>query len=193
MNINDIKIGATYNVRVKVTGIENMNRIITHVSHLTEDDVTVFYANELPSFHPIPSEQQASACTQPQPLRLYREGDIVTPCQANNRWLSDLWKDKSGMHLKVVKAETPHEAYMDVKDPDSPQPYTVNTAYFKLIRPVEELEPYGIADHLHGWIVYKDTPGTVIANFNHTHPNAKKAAQAECARLNAEYRKEMEK
>lgn len=150
--------------------------------------------------NPIPSEQQASACPQPQPLRLYREGDIVTPCQANNRWLSDLWKGKSGMHLKVVKAETPHEAYMDVKDPDSPQPYTVNTAYFKLIRPVEELEPYIVRHNKahSAWSIYGPFNLSAVNYFYgerypYTKDTAKKAAQAECDRLNAEYRKEMEK
>lgn len=60
----------------------------------------------------------------------------------------------------------------------------------ELVIPVEELEPYGIAENLHGWIVYKDNPGNVVANFNNMHPHAKEAAEAECARLNAEYRKE---
>ena len=124
------------------------------------------------------------------PCRLFKAGDIVEPCQANGRWLSPPWEHRTGIRYEVTEDENPITADLYIKDPDSPEPFLTHAAFFNLVTQVEELEPYCIADHIHGWIVYKDNPGNVVANFNKTHPNAKAAAEAECARLNAEYRKE---
>lgn len=55
--------------------------------------------------------------------------------------------------------------------------------------PVEELEPYSVETCQYGYTVNKGE--LILAIYNdETHPNPKEAAEAECARLNAEYRKE---
>lgn len=128
--------------------------------------------------------------------RLFQVGDIVTPCKAQDRWLSDLWEGREGMTFTVVKAESPHEAEMDVKDPDCPLPYTVNTAYFTLITPVEELEPYSIGKSDYNGFVNIEKKGKIISMIPYgkelheykTEEEAKAAAEAECDRLNAQHK-----
>lgn len=124
------------------------------------------------------------------PCRKFRKGDIVEPCQVKGRWMSVTWAERSGIHYTVTEDEDKDGIITIVKDPDCNLPSIASAVFFKLVPPVEELDPYGVSENIHGWIVFKDTPGNVVANFNNTHPNAKAAAEAECARLNAEYRKE---
>lgn len=55
--------------------------------------------------------------------------------------------------------------------------------------PVEEMEPYSVETCQYGYTVNKGED--ILATYNdEKHPHAKAAAQAECDRLNAEYRKE---
>lgn len=63
----------------------------------------------------------------------------------------------------------------------------------ELVTPVEELEPYTIREYEDHYAVEKD--GAMYSTFfkGSYHANAKAAAEAECDRLNAEYRKEMGK
>ena len=66
----------------------------------------------------------------------------------------------------------------------------INAAYLNLITPVEEREPYSLDSDDLGWNVL-NIDGWLVARFcNNGHPYAKKAAEAEYARLNAEWRKE---
>ena len=182
MKPENINPGETYNIRVKV-------------EHIDEDGwIKVRTSEKAISFILSPKEQDAfSPLPKYDPCRPFRKGDIVEPCLVNGRCLSPEWEHRTGIRYEVVKDEDPLTAYLEAKDPDSPQPFFVHAAFLKLITPVEELGPYSIAGNLHGWIVYKDLPGNVVANFNHCHPNAKAAAEAERDHLNAEYRKEMDK
>lgn len=70
----------------------------------------------------------------------------------------------------------------------------VSAFALELVTPVEELEPYMVetdfVDDEPVWNIYKD--GDLIVGYTSSHPNAKAAAEAECARLNAEWRKEQE-
>ena len=61
--------------------------------------------------------------------------------------------------------------------------------WLKLVTPVEELEPYYVKEISNGYRLMKND-GNLLANYWENHPQAKAAAEAECARLNAEYRKE---
>ena len=66
--------------------------------------------------------------------------------------------------------------------------------HLELVTPVEELEPYYVKDDGTHYVVGKrpEEPEIVyLAEYsNDRHPHAKEAAEAECARLNAEHRKE---
>lgn len=65
--------------------------------------------------------------------------------------------------------------------------------YLKLITPVEELAPYYVDEWETGWTVNKKLPNGdyhITCSYEHYHPHAKEAAEAERDRLNAEYRKE---
>jgi hypothetical protein len=78
-----------------------------------------------------------------------------------------------------VFLEADDEYKLDVIDP----------AYLELVTPVEELEPYSIGESTDYFSVEKDDEELSLY-WKDKHPNAKEAAEAECARLNAEYRKE---
>lgn len=125
------------------------------------------------------------------PCRKLRKGDIVEPCQVKGRWHSVTWAGRSGIHFTVTEDED-EDGIISIKDPDCKLPFIAAAVFFNLVTPVEELEPYKIEKNLHGWIVFKDIPSNVVANFNKTHPNAKAAAEAERDRLNDEWRKEQQ-
>ena len=180
MKTEDIKIGEKY--KLELFCIHNAGNVIMF---------------ETPTGDHLPFRESDLECVSPaapkySPYRPFHKGDIVEPCLVNGRSFSPEWEHRSGIRYEVVKDEDPLTAYMEIKAPDSPQPFFAHAAFIKLVTPVEELGPYSIADNLHGWIVYKDLPGTVVANFNHYHPNAKAAAEAERDRLNAAYRKEQQ-
>ena len=130
------------------------------------------------------------------PCRLFKKGDIVEPCQANGRWLSPPWEHRTGIRYEVTEDENPITADLYIKDPDSPEPFLTHAAFFNLVTPVEEREPYKVEESIFikdEWKVWKDggdKTQTLIATYTLAHPNAKAAAEAERDRLNAEYRKE---
>lgn len=197
MNIEDIKAGETYNVRVKVS---RMNAAGLYCYACDKDGAyfgkfpNLFTQAEVEAFSPITPEngvKNSEHAPKYDPCRKFRKGDKVRLIRRYGRTphehAYDMDVEEDGVERTVLWDEK--EALVSVTwgvDDDICVPFF----YLELVTPVEEIEPYGIADHIHGWIVYKDTPGNVVANFNKTHPNAKQAAEAECARLNAEHRKE---
>ena len=179
------------NKNIKVGGIGNLRVTVVNVD---EDGWFKFRTDEKNIAFILSPDEVAQAFTplpKYDPCRPFREGDIVTPCQVKGRWCSSAWKGRAGMHFIVTKDED-GEATMRVKDPDSVTDQLVDVAYFQLVSPIEEQEPYSVSENIHGWVVFKDTPGNVVANFNNTHPNAKAAAEAECDRLNEQYGKEQD-
>lgn len=191
MNIEDIKVGETYYVRVKVNTIgENYIRVtpILQGGVLSTYWPTTFALGESSAFFPIPLEngtKNSDPAPKYDPCRMFRKGDKVRVVKCNGR----IGSTSAPVGMLAIVTEDEKECswiYLTTKECD----YSIDPAYLELITTVEEQEPYCIADHIHGWIVYKDNPGNVVANFNKTHPHAKAAAKAECARLNAEHRKE---
>ena len=189
MNTEDIKIGEIYNVRVKVIGI-------------TKDGVDALYVDaDGGGITGLRIGKQRIGILRPptpetapkyDPGRLFREGDIVEPCQSNGRWLSPLWEHRTGIRYEVTEDENPITADLYIKDPDSPEPFHTHAAFFKLITPVEELEPYYYVaknDGVH--------PTFLVRNRNEEHRVAaicecwnEEDAQRICDMYNAEYRKE---
>lgn len=168
---------------------------------------------ETPTGDHLPFRESDLECVSPAapkypPYRLFRNGDIVEPCQANGRWFSPPWEHRTGIRYEVVKDEDPLTSYMEVKDPDSPQPFFAHAAFFKLVTSAEELERYIIIhneNNKYYEVCWKDddepdgrTGRTRCRTtfWYHQPPQtysqkeAAEACEAECKRLNDEYRKE---
>jgi hypothetical protein len=127
------------------------------------------------------------------PCRPFRKGDKVKLTKWNGRICEKFFR--AGIHcgenLTVVRDE---DCFLNV---------TVRTRhgiekailspFLELVTPVEELEPYYIEETEYEFCVTimvgerKDSPAIYHKRM---HPHAKEAAEAECERLNAEYRKE---
>ncbi len=130
------------------------------------------------------------------PCRLFRKGDIVQYVERDGRSYGDappagatccVCVGEDGVGLVSVEFK--------FSENEEPAMHDVPFYHLKLITPVEELEPYQVLhDITNSYVIYKDKPKTdnIVVNFTSTHPHAKEAAEAECARLNAEYRKERE-
>lgn len=178
MSNKNIKVGGIGYLRVTVVNVDDDGWFKFRTDEknmafiLSPDEVAL-------AFTPLPKYD---------PCRPFREGDIVTPCQVKGRWCSSAWKGRAGMHFIVTKDED-GEATMRVKDPDSVADQLVDVAYFQLVSPIEEQEPYYIVDKGDAYSICKDNMSVVDFNIAR-HPNAKAAAEAECARLNEEWRKE---
>lgn len=163
MNIEDIKVGETYNVRVKVINIPTARHVVTHVDTADEENFTIFFAHELGSFSPVTSQQQASACPTPpkyDPCRLFRKGDIVETNEINGRLPQEL-RGCYRYEVIVGEGEMASPLYVTVK-PLLAANYKhlteihVNVVFLKLVTPVEELKPYSVVELSNGdYAVYK--------------------------------------
>ena len=138
-------------------------------------------------------KKPAEPAPQHDPCRKFRAGDKVRLIEWNGRRPFDthhgLPLNPGEVHIVLDDEYERNEVYIGMSAADEEQS-VIHACNLELITPIEELEPYEIAENIYGWIVFKDTPGNVVANFNKNHPHAKEAAEAECARLNAEHRKE---
>lgn len=136
----------------------------------------------------LPSDSPSSpapCASKYDPCRLFREGDIVAPCEHNGR---PAWGSTPAFSRVQAIAEkyTVHrdEARGEVIVRDNSGFITFAHSHLKLITPVEETEPYSVETCQYGYTVNKGE--LILATYNdETHPNAKEAAEAECARLNA--------
>ena len=190
MNEEELKAGERYNFTLLYTGqsINNKFRF--------ESPTGIHYILGLgdmeavsPLSAPANGIKNAEPAPKYDPCRKFREGDIVEPCQVKGRWFGTAWKDRSGIRFTVTKDED-EEGVMWVQDPDSLHPKDVEAVFFQLVTPVEELEPYSVTADVGKHYVCDKRGMAISLYYNNSHPNAKAAAEAECARLNAEYRKE---
>lgn len=137
--------------------------------------------------------------TKYDPCRLFRKGDKVQVKKRDGRC-----NGKDGEYLReafctVAEDEIQNEL---VRVFHNATEYRLGPAYLELVTPVEELEPYTVGkselNTEHGdydtWAVY-DEHGYIVAQFAeeaYKLGEAKARANQECARLNAEHRKEHE-
>lgn len=149
--------------------------------------------------------------TEPKydPCRKFRKGDKVRLVEYKGRQPFDCenYEPETAGQLCIVAedddAESVHLLHVWKIENKESEPnnderewHAFPLCSIELVTPVEELAPYFVQELLRGWAVYKDTQNDedeICIYWNENHPNAKAAAEAECARLNAEYRKEMEK
>ncbi len=148
--------------------------------------------------HPLPFSEIYSVPTQPKydPCRLFRYGDKVTPRLVNGRDFNSLAEEYRGKILTVTRDE---EKYDNVFVEYGGDEFTIDPAYLQLVTPVEELEPYSVheSEVIQGFDIVRDKLCVMTFPFGEKENGwyynrlaAKVAADAECARLNAEHRKE---
>lgn len=120
--------------------------------------------------------------------RIFRKGDKVKAVLRHGRIPNDgVPKD---VILEVIADERDGIVKVLHKMGAILEIFNVYALYLELVTPVEELEPYIVVDaHTH-WDVADKNVKTVAMYSKGNHPHAKEAAEAECARLNAEHRKE---
>lgn len=208
MDIEDIKIGETYNVRMKFADIDadgnycfNMEtkKHIYRLFNKADVEICVF---------PMPDPANGTKNTAPapkyDPCRLFKKGDKVRLQKWQHRDCAFACKDlmeayAEGRIFEVQFDEREH-CMVALRDPENPEhPWHIPAPYLELVTPVEELEPYYLqeGERSTGWGVWKRNKEgnafSLMASFSSAHPYSKQAAKAECDRLNAEYRKEMKK
>ena len=150
-----------------------------------------------PSCVSLPTEIGNSQ-SKHDPCRPFKKGDIVRLKEWNGRcpemysgtnsWFNHPPRCKNG-NLEVREDEKNSRVEIGIIGADCAHAAAA-PAYLELVTPVEELEPYSVVDaHTHCDVADKDMK-IVVTYSKLYHPNAKAAAEAECKRLNEEYRKE---
>ena len=183
MNIEDIKIGETYNIRATV--VDKSPKGWIEIQAIDEKYSNILSVSAAEAFSPIsPANDIKNTETAPKydPCRTFRKGDKVYPIELNGRIFSLYWKDKIGKLLTVTKSES--FDYVELPEVDG-QP--IDPAYLELVTPVEEQEPYIMREYCDFFAVEKD--GVHYSYFlkGSYYEKTKEAAEAERDRLNADY------
>jgi hypothetical protein len=150
------------------------------------------YALSLPSEHGTSLSRRSSVgaetevpTTKHAPTRLFKKGDKVRIVDWQGKKPGFLNDD--GTREAVVS--DPEDTSGTVELKYCGRYPTVAICFLELVTPVEELEPYKLIDSPNTYNIVRDS-AMVMTIHKKSHPNAKAAAEAECARLNAEWRKE---
>lgn len=196
----DIKVGETYYVRVKVTEKFHdkiITRTVSNKGSFLIESHTIFFDNEVLAFsHVLPPAPIAffksswipEAYPKYDPCRKFREGDKVRPVERYGRMPDD------GAPVNVICEVVENEqkngtVAIRARGESGSVRFRVTALYLELITPVEELAPYSVGESTDYFSVDKDDEELCIY-WKETHPDPKTTAEIECARLNAEYRKE---
>lgn len=126
------------------------------------------------------------------PCRLFRKGDKVRVVEWHGR------KPEAEDKLYTVhQDERPGCTMVDIGPNDAGGSSFYTACFLELVMPVEERVSFRVGDFpVNGeWSVWKNSfrKTEIVSSYKiDTHPNAKAAAEAECARLNEEWRKEVQ-
>ena len=200
MNIEEIKEGETYNVRVKVIG--KYGKCIDAIFADADDAIVGIHIPErrVGILRPI-SHENGIKNTENAPKydsnRLFRKRDKVhMKPEVNGRPVyigDDAWEPLDPNEIWSVEEDELETGWVHIKT--SCVHATVWHGMLELVTPVEELEPYFVKNIIRGYAVYERGAGDLAAScvfWSKYHPNAKAAAEAERDRLNAEHRKEQQ-
>ena len=154
--------------------------------------------SELLILHPENGIKNTENKPKYDPCRKFRKGDIVEVKEdIDGRNLHAFTTGLTLGKLYTVE-EDEKDCKLKIKNDDGNGIYAF--VHFKLVTPVEELEPYSVklrqeltADDTYPYCAVVDDDGNEAARFYselYEAGKARAAAEAECARLNAEYRKE---
>lgn len=139
------------------------------------------------------------------PRRLFREGDVAETVMRDGRKPGD--DAPVGITVSVASDETDGMVRICYRYGAIREAYTVSALFLRLLRPVEELEPYYVVEK-NGYFEVRHEKGSVdciIATYNFrwegyckdiwellpSKESAKAEAEAERDRRNAEYRKKV--
>lgn len=185
MKPEDIKIGETYNVRVKV---RRTNTAGVFCYACDNDGIywgkhpNLFTEAEVAAFSPVTPAPKYDPC------RLFRKGDRVQVKRRNGRCNGKYGEYLREAYCLVAEDEEKNES---VRVLHNSSEYRLDPAYLELVTPAEELEPYEVTESTDYFAVAHRITGDEPATFwKQWHPNPAAAAESECARLNAEHRKE---
>ena len=184
MNLEDIKVGETYNVRVTVALIGDS------IIHCSIGATTInFWKTAVSAFSPI-SPENGIKNTEPapkyDPCRLFLKGDIVEPVTVNGRLPKTL---TAGYRYEVLMDEAKNGDFLQVKlapllskGTSGYCEFFADVPYLRLVIPEEERVPYSVGGSIDGCILYKN--GEHYAEFVNSID-----AERACKLLNSEYRK----
>ena len=191
MNLNEIKIGAKLACDAKIAEIDGDVVYIEFSAHkkfrLAAELVELLDAQML---SPTNGTKNSDPAPKYDPCRLFRKGDRVQVKRRNGRCSGKYGEYLREAYCLVAEDEDKNEL---VRVFHNSSEYRLDPAYLELVTPVEEFEPYRLEHRPGEWLVVKKDNKLILSSYNvGIHTNAKAAAEAECARLNAEYRKERE-
>lgn len=214
MDIEEIKIGEMYLLPVKVTAIEKTGWLEVATFNnskyrLAPSEVRTLRRKEASAsshINPYPPLNIPIMTEIPEtypkydPRRLFRKGDAVRPVERYGRKPDD--GAPENVICEVVEDERKNGTVpirYRGKNGISVR-FTVTALYLELVTPVEELEPYYVeqqGEKTGGFcFTVRKRTGYCESTFyfgaarSRDKQQAKAAAEAECDRLNAEYRKE---
>lgn len=186
INIEDIKVGKTYLLPFEVIKINDTD------IHMRNGGVKgIFQPEEL-------TENSHESAPKYDPSRKFRKGDIVRPRERDGRepWgrtISSVRRLNTSCTMVVYEDEA--RGLIKCKNEDG-LIFDISPFFLELMTPIEAMEPYYVqeGERSTGWGVWKrnkaNSTCSLMASYSSAHPKSKAAAEAECARLNEEYRKE---
>lgn len=199
-----------YNIRVKVIG--KYGKCIDAIYVDADDAIVGIHIPErrVGILRPISHEngiKNTENAPKYDPNRLFRKGDIVRLREYNGRKPYDFWHKQViknyGAELDTVLEDELDSGNVDIFQdaPIDELTVRVHSCHLELVTPVEELEPYsvklsesgecGCFEVMRGNKCVSIYPyGTHETRYYKKASEAKEAAEAECKRLNDEYRKE---
>ncbi len=149
----------------------------------------------------LPSEHGTSVPTpQHAPTRLFKKGDKVRSVKRRGHYFSLTDEKYAALILTVDSDEVADtrqsDIWVKVETEDDELSWNTDPVYLELVTPVEGLEPFGVrystdrdcAEVYHRR--YKNTVAAFYCKCGITREQAEEHAEAECDRLNAEWRKE---
>lgn len=188
-NFKDIKIGGIYDLRIVVESKRDNALLVCTLSDSEMQDKPRYVlhrrdACDLRQVSPENGIKNTEPAPKYDPCRKFKKGDKVRVFAYKGRTPKNHPTDEGC----VLKDENDYNTVI-VNFGENGR-WQINVAYLELVTPVDELEPYSVTCDDGGHYVC-DKEGMVISlYYNNIHPNAKAAAEAECARLNEEHRKE---
>lgn len=200
MNIEDIKIGETYNVRMKVTYKEkDQVRVENPMLSVYGCEYMIISHKYIHAIHEQPKHD---------PCREFRKGDKVRMVLRYGRYphcyrMHELIVPSDSIGT-VVRCESNGQVELKYEHGYNP---IVHFSFLELVTPVEELEPFYIidddADAEHPFFVIQNRKSTLSSgldeevmrflygqNYTADKDTVRKRAEAERDRLNEEWRKE---
>ena len=198
MNIEDIKVGETYNVRVTVE--EKKDTSWLQVRTGKHAFALILGASEAEAFSPI-SPANGIKNTEPapkyDPCRKFLWGDKVrVKREVHGRSVyigEDAWEPLDPTEIWEV-VEEKETGWVHLKN--GCLTADVWHGMLELVTPVGVIEPYFISEGAGIIELYNRTPDEVVKTWYYdavkAGVEALAEAEAECARLNVEYRKEQE-